>query len=104
MIESDGVCSRDDFLCANDKCANASNVCDGKDDCGDNSDEGTVCSGNFNPIFLIFINNVKSITRILPLLFYNLGSLCSANVDSCRDETNDIGNFVPISQRNLIIL
>ena len=45
MIESDGVCSRDDFLCANDKCANASTVCDGKDDCGDNSDEGTVCSG-----------------------------------------------------------
>lgn len=45
-LETDGLCSRYDFLCANDKCVNASVVCDGKDDCGDNSDEGTVCTGN----------------------------------------------------------
>ena len=45
LFATDGVCSKNDFLCANDICASASVVCDGKDDCGDNSDEGTVCSG-----------------------------------------------------------
>ena len=43
-----GVCSKDDFLCANDKCVKASMICDGKDDCGDESDEGTVCSGDYS--------------------------------------------------------
>ena len=39
-------CEDDNFLCANDQCVVASNMCDGKDDCGDNSDETTICSGD----------------------------------------------------------
>ena len=39
------MCPRENFLCANEKCVNASYLCNGKDDCGDNSDEGTICTG-----------------------------------------------------------
>ena len=40
-------CPKDGFLCANHNClVKASHICDGHDDCGDNSDENTVCSGN----------------------------------------------------------
>ena len=38
-------CPRESFLCSNHHCLNASVLCDGKNDCGDNSDEGTICSG-----------------------------------------------------------
>ena len=39
-------CPKEEFLCANKKCVEASNICDGNDDCGDNSDENTICSGD----------------------------------------------------------
>ena len=43
---TDAICSHGHFLCANDKCLVASDMCDGIDDCGDNSDESTICSGH----------------------------------------------------------
>ena len=43
---TDGICADDHFLCANDGCVAASYMCDGNDDCGDNSDESTICSGD----------------------------------------------------------
>ena len=33
------------FLCTNGRCINLENVCDGTNDCRDNSDEDRVCVG-----------------------------------------------------------
>ena len=38
-------CAVDQFTCANDKCLDSQLLCDGNNDCGDNSDESTICSG-----------------------------------------------------------
>ena len=38
-------CDDDYFLCANEECVPQSWTCDGDDDCGDNSDETTNCTG-----------------------------------------------------------
>ena len=39
-------CTKDGFLCANDNClVTVSQLCDGHNDCGDNSDESTLCYG-----------------------------------------------------------
>ena len=46
MISLADICPTEKFQCSNDKCLNASRLCDGKNDCGDNSDEGTICTGN----------------------------------------------------------
>ena len=45
---SDNNCPKENFTCANNNCLDARLMCDGNDDCGDNSDEGTICSGK-NP-------------------------------------------------------
>ena len=44
--ESDKECSLGGFPCSNGACIPGSFMCNGIDDCGDNSDETTVCSGN----------------------------------------------------------
>ena len=40
------MCPRDNFTCANGNCLEISKMCDSYNDCGDNSDEGTICSGH----------------------------------------------------------
>ena len=47
----DYICPREYFVCSNNICINPTMICDGSDDCGDGSDEGTVCSGNILIIF-----------------------------------------------------
>lgn len=43
-----GACGPDEFHCTNDKCVDVSLTCDGRDDCGDGSDEDKECSKNPN--------------------------------------------------------
>ena len=45
ILFSDDICPKNNFMCANGKCVKASLICDSNNDCGDNSDETTVCSG-----------------------------------------------------------
>ena len=54
LMESN--CHRKHFTCTNKRCANASLVCDGTDDCGDNSDETIGCTGM---LILIIKNQVE---------------------------------------------
>ena len=44
-------CPSSYFLCSNKKCQGPSKMCDGINDCGDNSDETIGCNGMY--IFLI---------------------------------------------------
>ena len=39
-------CPENTFQCSNSRCVPTSNICDGVDDCGDNSDELMPCVGN----------------------------------------------------------
>ena len=39
-------CPKEKFLCKNSKCLPSTFKCNGKDDCGDNSDEIDGCVGN----------------------------------------------------------
>ena len=41
-------CPTNHFLCKNSKCLAPLYKCDGKNDCGDNSDENEGCAGNRN--------------------------------------------------------
>ena len=53
-----GVCSTHEFLCANEQCVPLTWTCDGEDDCGDNSDETTTCTGMEQIDVLKKISNV----------------------------------------------
>ena len=39
-------CDKKKFLCANGNCIPKNKLCNGYDDCNDNSDETTICTGN----------------------------------------------------------
>ena len=45
MILLDKSCPKHHFICGNGNCLRPSVICNGRDDCGDNTDEGTICSG-----------------------------------------------------------
>ena len=45
-IFTDFSCEEYQFKCLNNKCIRGNLKCNGKDDCGDNSDEGDACKGN----------------------------------------------------------
>ncbi|GBL69053.1 hypothetical protein AVEN_241844-1 [Araneus ventricosus] len=38
-----GPCSFDQFKCLNNKCVQRTDICNGRNDCGDNSDENYCC-------------------------------------------------------------
>ena len=38
-------CEKKNFLCANGNCIPKNKLCNGYDDCNDNSDETTICTG-----------------------------------------------------------
>ena len=71
-----GICQNDNFLCANDKCLEASYMCDGNDDCGDNSDESTICSGNINR-FISLADRKNSSNSCTKMTQANFSSYCS---------------------------
>ena len=48
-----GSCPLDGFRCHNETCVPYSRICDGNDDCPDNSDETEGCSGTFIMHYLI---------------------------------------------------
>ena len=43
---SDIVCEKGYFTCSNKVCIPTTKLCDGYNDCGDNSDEKEICNGN----------------------------------------------------------
>ena len=47
-------CPRNYFSCKNKKCVRDKMKCDGKNDCGDNSDEEEGCKGNFMLLRLLY--------------------------------------------------
>ncbi|XP_046573240.1 very low-density lipoprotein receptor-like [Haliotis rubra] len=46
---AEGACSSSQWGCSNNRCISATLKCDGKDDCGDNSDEREGCVDLGNP-------------------------------------------------------
>ena len=44
------LCRENQFTCGNKKCAAISSICNGVDECGDNSDEILPCSGTNSKI------------------------------------------------------
>ena len=53
LIFLDKSCPKHYFICGNGKCLKPTEICNGRDDCGDNSDESTICSGNLWNTYLI---------------------------------------------------
>ena len=45
LIFLDKKCPKNYFICGNGRCLTPTEICDGRDNCGDNTDEGTICSG-----------------------------------------------------------
>ena len=45
-------CPNNSFICKNKKCLSEKMKCDGKDDCGDGSDEDDGCNGNIVLLYL----------------------------------------------------
>ena len=57
-------CPKDLFLCANNKCLDPSILCDGNDDCGDNSDESTICFGMLYSPHIILIHKNMFVNKV----------------------------------------
>lgn len=51
--EGGSICRADEFLCNNSLCKLHFWVCDGEDDCGDNSDETPDMCGMVSPVAII---------------------------------------------------
>ncbi|GBN00823.1 hypothetical protein AVEN_208718-1 [Araneus ventricosus] len=65
----DGPCSFDQYRCLNNKCVQRTEMCNGRNDCGDNSDE-TYCSHRGNcPTHRSFFcgKNNNYVDRCFPL-------------------------------------
>ena len=89
-------CPRDNFTCANGNCLETSKMCDSHNDCGDNSDEGTICSGHIiinrkilnSSVFIRYYS--YNLIQTLISLCHNIGSICSFDASFC-----EANNFVP---------
>ena len=60
QLITDDSCSLGGFPCANGLCIPEHFMCNGRDDCGDNSDETTVCSGTLLNSYLSKLTNTGS--------------------------------------------
>ena len=64
-------CPSSFFLCSNKKCQSPSTMCDGVDDCGDNSDETIGCNGMLISLIVAksftFRNPIQNLTQMFNL-------------------------------------
>ncbi len=61
-----GGCPLTQFRCATGRCVNLNVFCDGRNDCGDNSDEPAQCTRKWNT------KNNKSIANCFPFMCFHL--------------------------------
>ena len=52
-------CPENRFECTNQRCVTGDSLCDGQDDCGDNSDETVGCKGQLKTNLLEMVRRVK---------------------------------------------
>ena len=60
-----GTCPLNSFRCSNKRCVQSSKVCDGKNDCLDNSDEKEGCNGRDADYELHIIENMNRFIRFV---------------------------------------
>ena len=87
----DGICPKDHFVCANGNCLEQSHICDGKIDCADYSDEGTICSGLnvsnnilFHVYFIAVFDRIHW-TSIYINSYFQIGAICSTQMFHCNN-------------------
>ncbi|GBN27747.1 hypothetical protein AVEN_198860-1 [Araneus ventricosus] len=63
----DGPCSFDQYRCLNNKCVHRTDMCNGRNDCGDNSDENYCSYSNSCPTHRSFFCGTNTYDRCIPM-------------------------------------
>ena len=50
-IPTFAACPKNHFICENEKCIHNNKLCDGANDCDDDSDESFFCEGNWKCVY-----------------------------------------------------